>query len=377
MRTAFPAPKKSIIGYPLGLDRQKLSERWQPGLQFGRDAINELPVKAQAFLAAQLRVEVKKEIWLESDWEDWQLYAVRAARELLEAEKPAEALSLIGERPSEIQSNELKTIEIDALIEFEERNVNLVSLGSGDGEIDVVILSKLSRRIPKFQYYYCVDISFELLQKAVAKVIKQAESQNFAKRFNVKAIHGDFTELRRLAPIYTYDESINLFTLNGSTFGNYNEVELLQAIREGMEFNDLLFFDVRLHRLNDWDGKSQLADDQKQEVIVGYDNELNNRFAFGPVEYATNLSFSDLKFGYGVHRQVTSVPKAINVVTFCKDISLRLRRDNKMLQLKRLDLAVTTLYSYENLVDWLPAKGFKLVWSKADTNLAMFLLRKE
>lgn len=50
--------------------------------------------------------------------------------------------------------------------------IDLISLGPGDGDIDSRFLHQIERSGLNITYYYCIDISFELLQHAVSKVIK-------------------------------------------------------------------------------------------------------------------------------------------------------------------------------------------------------------
>lgn len=95
----------------LGLDRAKLDERWRANLQFRRDDIEELPPKSQAYLAAHLQIEVDQSIWNEADFEDWERYVVRAARELIKADKPDDALELIRRRKDGEKSSEILVIE--------------------------------------------------------------------------------------------------------------------------------------------------------------------------------------------------------------------------------------------------------------------------
>ncbi|MET0622466.1 MAG: L-histidine N(alpha)-methyltransferase [Pyrinomonadaceae bacterium] len=266
--------------------------------------------------------------------------------------------------------------EVIDICNFGSSSVDLISLGSGDGQIDVRLLSKLTRSIPNFEYYYCIDISFELLQQAVAHIVECSDKQYFGKRFRIKAIHGDFIELRRLAPIYTFDDSVNFFTLNGNTLGNHNEADLLQAIREGMETNDLLFLDVRLHKLDSWDGCRAITEEEKQIVMSGYSNPLNTRFAFGPLERATSLSYEDIKFDYDINQMITCVPNSLNLIIYCNDLNAKILSSNQSVRWKRLNLAATTLYSYSSLVQWLPTRGFHLIWHKAHKNIGLFLLRK-
>jgi hypothetical protein len=262
---------------------------------------------------------------------------------------------------------------------FKDRSVDLVSLGSGDGELDAILLMKLNK-MANLGYYYCIDISFELLQKAVARIIRDVDAQRFEKRFLIKAILGDFNQLTRLASIYTFDKSVNLFTLNGFTLGNYNEGDLLRSIRRGMGPEDLLFLDTRLHKLEEYDGSRELTDVEKQMIMSRYNNELNNRFAFGPVEVATNISHKSVSFNYEINHITTTVPKALNLVTYCSNLDVLIgnagRDTEEKFHKRRLDLASTTLYSYNSLIDWLPTRGFHLLWHKDHEDIGLFLLKR-
>jgi predicted nucleotide-binding protein len=127
------------------------------------------------------------------------------------------------------------------------KSVDFVSLGPGDGTIDVKIIDSLQRK-SILAHYYPLDLSVELLQTSVSLILRQ----DFLCRrrpLKIKAIHGDFTKLPFYKPIFAYDAAINFVALVGYSLGNHNESELLGKLLEGMESGDLLLFDIRLHQL--------------------------------------------------------------------------------------------------------------------------------
>ncbi len=99
----------------LGIDRPVLNERWRDGLALG-SAIEELPMKARAFLAARLNLEVDDAVWSEADLEDWEIHAGRRARDLLELGQPVAALTALRQRNERSSNSFLPAIEREALI---------------------------------------------------------------------------------------------------------------------------------------------------------------------------------------------------------------------------------------------------------------------
>lgn len=260
--------------------------------------------------------------------------------------------------------------EIVAASELQGREVDFVSLGPGDGLIDIDLLFAFQQET-KLVHYYPLDLSFELLQKTVSTIVNTKWLQ---KGFRMKAIHGDFIRLNTYKPIFGYDPAINFISLIGNSLGNHNEAELLGKLREGMEPGDFLLVDARLHQVSGPGRRPSKS--EFQEIAGSYNHGLNNRFAFGPVEAATIADFNSTQFLYEVNSQYTAIPNALNVVTYCENLKTRFRRDNRKLVRKRLDLAVTTLYDAESLAEWLPTRGFQIVWQKRDKKTAVFLLRK-
>lgn len=249
--------------------------------------------------------------------------------------------------------------------------VDYISLGCGDGEIDVAIVRELENST-KLVNYYPFDISLELLQKSTQEVL---ESAILTRNFRVKAIHGDFHHLNRYRPIFGYDRSINIFGLLGFTMGNHAEGNLLGKIREGMNVGDILILDARVHELGP--DVSTLLSTQKDDIIRNYSHRLHNRFVFGPVEALTDAAFATAVFRHEVNQFYTDVPGALNVVVSLENLLARMRsRPEKKVRQKRISLGVTTIYDQDSLRGWLVNRGFDLVCEKKEKGAVAFVLRK-
>jgi hypothetical protein len=250
--------------------------------------------------------------------------------------------------------------------------IDVVSLGSGDGRVDEAIIYALSQKV-RVAYYYCIDISFELLQEAVKHIVGLQWFKG--KKIRVKAIHGDFTEVAVLAPIFNFDPSINLFVLCGYTLGNYDEGTLLGQVHGAMTEQDLLFLDARLHDIRDWSGDQIGAADQER-IKKHYAHPENELFAFGPIEIATMAKTQDVVFAYDVTPTFTVVPRSIRIITQCCGLNTRFRHTGELFCRPRLRAASTTVYSFPELSSWLSNQGFRVVWSERAGDTGFFLLQK-
>jgi hypothetical protein len=251
-----------------------------------------------------------------------------------------------------------------------DKRIDIVSLGPGDGKLDLMLLAAF-QKTSSIAHYYPVDLSIELLQYSVHNIVHSGAW--LEKNFKIKAIHGDFTSLIRYKPIYAFDSAPNFLALIGYTFGNHNEAELLGKLREGMEEGDYLLIDARIHQEH---LSAKPTKEQSAEVAKSYSHALNNRFAFGPVEAMTAADSTQVVFQYEVNSRYTAVPKALNIVTYVEGLNTKFRKNGKKLQKRRLDLAVTTVYDESALESWLSERGFEVVWRKREHKTAFFLLRK-
>jgi predicted nucleotide-binding protein with TIR-like domain/histidine-specific SAM-dependent methyltransferase len=122
-----------------------------------------------------------------------------------------------------------------------EKALDFISLGSGDGEKDHVLLSGLVETKKMSLTYYPLDISDTLIVECVRNV--QAKALDYA-GLKTKAIIGDFIDLQLLRSVYEDRPSPNLFSLLGNTFGNTDEAKIMKALRESMYEGDFVLIEI-------------------------------------------------------------------------------------------------------------------------------------
>lgn len=118
--------------------------------------------------------------------------------------------------------------------------VDFISLGSGDGKKDHVLLKGLVDTKASLTYYP-LDISDTLLVECVRTVQAQAPDYPGLK---TKAIIADFIDLQLLRSVYEDRPSPNLFSLLGNTFGNTDEARIMTALRDSMYPGDFVLIEI-------------------------------------------------------------------------------------------------------------------------------------
>jgi Histidine-specific methyltransferase, SAM-dependent/Predicted nucleotide-binding protein containing TIR-like domain len=116
-------------------------------------------------------------------------------------------------------------------------SVDLVSLGSGDGQKDRLLLTALGEKVPSLTYYP-LDISDAL----IADCIKNIPSSYAG--IKTKAIIGDFIDLEVLRSVYEDRPSPNIFSVLGNTFGNTDEAQIIEALQKSMFPGDFLLIEI-------------------------------------------------------------------------------------------------------------------------------------
>lgn len=123
--------------------------------------------------------------------------------------------------------------------------VDLISLGSGDGSKDDIILHELTARLSdhEYVYYYPVDISDILLVEAVRHVSMRGLARS---RFRCKPVLGDFTDLPSLRGIIEHRPNPNLFSVLGNALGSFDESDILTSIAGAMLPGDLVLLEANI-----------------------------------------------------------------------------------------------------------------------------------
>jgi len=173
-------------------------------------------------------------------------------------------------------------------------DLDLVSLGPGDGRKDLLLLRALARLSdPARLYYYPFDINPSMVSSSMKMVGGDSELRDI----KVKAIVADFDALPQFKRIYQFRTGPNVLLLLGNTLGNMpNERSLLERIhKRAMMQNDILIVEVR----------NRYVESDPERALGA--QELNKRFDFGPLEYL-GVPFDREQLDYSVveHRSVVS-----------------------------------------------------------------------
>jgi hypothetical protein len=118
---------------------------------------------------------------------------------------------------------------------------DFISLGSGDGEKDRILLEAVIKRTEESIFYYPIDISDKLLVECVRNVFKGSLASS---NIRTRAILGDFCDLDVLRAVYEDRPIHNVFSILGNSLGNTDEAKILNALKDAMYPGDYLLLEV-------------------------------------------------------------------------------------------------------------------------------------
>jgi uncharacterized SAM-dependent methyltransferase len=123
--------------------------------------------------------------------------------------------------------------------------IDFVSLGSGDGSKDDMLLRALTAQLGEtdYLYYYPIDISDGLLVEAIRYIATHGLSRA---RFRCKPILGDFTKLSSLTALTAYRANPNVFSILGNAVGSFDEPNIISSIAGAMTPGDLVLIEAKI-----------------------------------------------------------------------------------------------------------------------------------
>jgi len=187
-------------------------------------------------------------------------------------------------------SNSIKQLgkEIKEIISVAIANTGIcefdfISLGSGNGEKDNIILREMQNNINDNEniYFYPIDISDPMIVEAIRNSMNTSIDRT---KVNVKAIVGDITTLKPLSKIYEERPNNNFFSILGNTIGNSDEKEMIESIRDAMFDGDLILIEFNVDQ-----------DIKTKESF--YEDELNMIHDFVPLA-SLGIKFDKKKMKY-------------------------------------------------------------------------------
>ncbi len=199
----------------------------------------------------------------------------------------------------DIIQKEIDMIEknINAIMkEVENKPVNILDLGCGDGKKAVLFLSYLGN---KARVRYCpIDISNYMIEKALEKIKSVNVEEVVEFQWNVS----DFENLENVSNLMRKGKFKNNFILLlGNTLGNFEINELLYEVRSSMKDGDLLLIGNGL-------------DNRKlQNMLKAYDNKVLDSLLFktlaqigfrnDEVEYGARFKNSRVEMYYTLKKE--------------------------------------------------------------------------
>lgn len=167
-------------------------------------------------------------------------YATEAGAELW-LEMSSNARYRFKNNSMRLLRKESKRIAKKVLDSVPDKAVDLISLGSGDGAKDRVLLSGFKQAGSGSIVYYPLDISDKLMVECMKHV--HGDTVEFT-GVRTKAIIGDFIDLQLLRSVYEDRDSPNLFSILGNTFGNTDEAKIMTALQDSMYPGDFVLIEI-------------------------------------------------------------------------------------------------------------------------------------
>lgn len=244
---------------------------------------------------------------------------------------------------------------------------DLVSLGSGDGKKDIKLISSLYGK--KAVNYFPIDISFSLLQLTINKFKKRFEKGDK----KIIPINGDFFDLDEELKIklQNYSPKPKIFTLLGSTIGNYKEDDLLKEISKIMGAKDYLIISFEVFD----------NDDDLRDIISQYYTNGNLEFLTYPLKLIPKYSGylqNRTKYFKLVQNKFESgyLNPSITIFEESKVYKPKLEIPHKKLNMV---VAWSTKYNEKNIIETIEEKllGFKIIATQRKENKVLVLLQKK
>lgn len=125
------------------------------------------------------------------------------------------------------------------------QELDLISVGSGNGEKDNLLLREFTKGLEdeEFIYYYPIDISDTLIEEAVKNSAGKGIKKNLLK---TKALLADFTKLQELQRFYEERPANNVFAVLGNTIGNADESDLISSLADAMLDGDVVIIECNI-----------------------------------------------------------------------------------------------------------------------------------
>ncbi len=213
-------------------------------------------------------------------------------------------------------------------------NLQFISIGCGSGEKDILMMNALSPD-ERLVSYFPIDQSYTLLENAITETLSNIN----AEEIYVNGIRADFRKIPSFQHIFKRKNTRAIFSFLGCTLGNYEEVNLLNAICTCMEPGDYLVLEV-----GELDEELLLAENGKPIDTGKYKDRKLQDFLLSSVKPFVKAAPREC---------LTFIKDAVNC-TVNKSIRVIVRFDNKDLpDQSPFDIAFSTHYDKDELIKYI------------------------
>ncbi len=258
------------------------------------------------------------------------------------------------------EKNALDSLERKVLQKFlgdKMENLKVVSLGSANAvkEIDVLHNLYTNSGSSRSSFIFVpIDVSLNLIQLAILYFYKKFQK---GRKGDIKPIIGDIWDVTKQKDAFFPSDinGITVFTLLGSTLGNYREKEFLLKILALMREHDIFIFGV--------DILANTPDNESAYIYEQYNTLGNVQFMLNPLSYIPKFKGYIEKFDkyfrldkpssivFPTHEryvQLTDVDKSV-----CYAPLLELPIEIGGGDRAKMSVAQSTKYNYNELVDFI------------------------
>ncbi|HXS35012.1 MAG TPA: L-histidine N(alpha)-methyltransferase [Solirubrobacterales bacterium] len=232
--------------------------------------------------------------------------------------------------------------------------LDLISLGPGDGRKDVVLLRALTKVFdPDALYFYPFDVNASMIAHAMTAITKVKR----LRKVRAKAILADLASLPEFSGIYQYRKAPNVLSLIGNTLGNLPEDQAFieQLYSNAMGSGDLLLLEVR---------KNQDTDPELLKT------EANKEFDLGPLEIlGVPLDPDKIHYRAIEDLRFSPIPKTKTIISTYEAVTLEKK-------FKDVRLGLIREYDHDALSKVCKDIGFEVLSDPEYDSSVALLLRK-
>ena len=175
-------------------------------------------------------------------------------------------------------------------------------------------------------------------------------------KIKIKAVLGDFTELRRFEIAYEERRHNNVFSLLGNSLGNSDEAELLDAIANSLFPGDFALLEVNVGDAN--------------KTLALTNDPSNIEHDFTPLR-SIGAEFDPTTIKYELDSTLSTLPNTKSVVAVCTTANCNGKTFTDV------KLSIVHHYDFESLKRQLPKKlRADLKYSAKQDDVALFLLQR-